>query len=124
MRTCELIGAQWDELDLVNARSLTRGDAMLTAQAQTLEAPFHVLTRKALVQSQLLQYNTFIRLALKAQSQCRTTWEGIADIKNPRSVAFVKQANIAQSHQQVNHESGAGEIEKPQTRLLGMTRNK
>jgi len=30
-----------------------------------------------------------------AQSQCRTTLEALAEIKNPRAVAFLKQANIA-----------------------------
>src|SRR6267154_1966063 len=42
-----------------------------------------------------------MRLALKAQSQCRTTIETLAEIKNPRPVAFVKQANIA-DNQQIN----------------------
>jgi len=46
---------------------------------------------------------TYMRLALKAQSQCRTTLETLAEIKNPRAVAFVKQANIAGGHQQVNN---------------------
>ena len=109
--------------EAVNAGTLTRGEAMLAAQAQTLDALFHVLTRKALAQGQLNQYDTFMRLALKAQSQCRTTWEGIAEIKNPRSVAFVRQANIAQGHQQVNNLAGAGETENPQTKLLETTRN-
>jgi hypothetical protein len=107
--------------EAVNAGTLTRGEAMLTAQAQTLDSLFHVLTRKAVAQGQLNQYDTFMRLALKAQSQCRTTWEGIAEIKNPRSVAFVRQANIAQGHQQVNNHAGAGETKSPQTKLLETT---
>jgi hypothetical protein len=48
----------------------------------------------------------FMRLALKAQSQCRSTIESLAEIKNPSSVAFVKQANIAKGHQQVNNARG------------------
>jgi hypothetical protein len=45
----------------------------------------------------------------KPQAQCRATIEALAEIKNPRPVAFVKQANIAQGPQQVNNriESGA-----------------
>jgi hypothetical protein len=109
--------------EAVNAGTLARGEAMLAAQAQTLDSLFHVLTRKGVAQGQLHHYDTFIRLALKAQSQCRTTWEGIAEIKNPRSVAFVRQANIAQGHQQVNNHAGAGETESPQTKLLETTRN-
>jgi hypothetical protein len=47
---------------------------------------------------------TYMRLALKAQSQCRATLETLAAIKNPPSVAFVRQANIAHGAQQVNNE--------------------
>jgi hypothetical protein len=83
-----------------------------------------VLTRKAIIQEHLPQYETFMRLALKAQSQCRTTWEGIAEIKNPRSAAFVRQANIAAGHQQVNNGSRAPAIEStPSKFLLETTRN-
>lgn len=42
---------------------------------------------------------------MKAQGQCSATLETFADIKNPRPVAFVKQANIAQN-QQVNNNAG------------------
>ena len=44
----------------------------------------------------------YMRLSLKAQSQSRTTCEALSEIKNPRQVAFVKQANIA-TNQQVNN---------------------
>ena len=44
-------------------------------------------------------------LALKAQAQCRATLEALAEIKNPRPVSFVKQANIANGPQQVNNGS-------------------
>jgi hypothetical protein len=45
----------------------------------------------------------YMRLALKAQSQCRATLETLAEIKNPRSVQFVKQANMTTGPQQVNN---------------------
>lgn len=44
----------------------------------------------------------YMRLALKAQGQCRTTLETLAAIKNP-PVVFAKQANIANGPQQVNN---------------------
>ena len=47
--------------------------------------------------------DTYMRLALKAQAQCRSTLEALAEIKNPRPVSFVKQANIANGPQQVNN---------------------
>lgn len=63
-----------------------------------------------------------MRLALKAQSQCRTTLETLAVIKNPpTSVAFVRQANIAHGAQQVNNGSTA---EAPRARELEITPNK
>ena len=40
-----------------------------------------------------------MRLALKAQSQCRATIEALTNIKNPRPVAYVRQANIGQAVQ-------------------------
>jgi hypothetical protein len=46
---------------------------------------------------------TYLRLALKAQGQCRATLETLAVIKNPQPVAFVRQANIAHGPQQVNN---------------------
>jgi hypothetical protein len=39
---------------------------------------------------------------MKAQAQCRSTVEAIAEIKFPKSATFIKQANIAQQ-QQVNN---------------------
>ena len=44
----------------------------------------------------------YMRLALKAQGQCRATLETLATIKNP-PVVFARQANIAQGPQQVNN---------------------
>ena len=46
----------------------------------------------------------YLRLALKAQSQCRATLETLATIKNP-PVIYAKQANIANGPQQVNNGS-------------------
>ncbi len=47
-----------------------------------------------------------MRLALKAQSQCRATLETLATIKNP-PVVFARQANIANGPQQVNNGTAA-----------------
>ena len=43
-----------------------------------------------------------MRLALKAQGQCRATVETLAAMKNP-PVVFAKQANISSGPQQVNN---------------------
>jgi hypothetical protein len=77
-------------------------EAMLMGQAMTLETIFTNLARKAQSQEYLKQFQVNLTLALKAQAQCRATLEALAEIKNPRPVAFVKQANFAHQ-QQVNN---------------------
>lgn len=90
------------------ARSVQAGDlrgleAMLTTQANTLDMIFNQFARKAASSEYLSQMQAHMSLALKAQSQCRATVEALNEIKNPRPVAFVKQANIANGPQQVNN---------------------
>lgn len=90
----------------VHKGNMTESETMLTAQAATLDAIFIELSRRAALNmgEYMNATETYLRLALKAQSQCRTTLETLAEIKSPRSVAFVKQANIA-GNQQVNNGS-------------------
>jgi len=78
-------------------------EAMLFSQANALSAVFVTLARKANGIESLEQHETLMRLAFKAQAQCRATLETLAEIKNPPQVAFVKQANYAAGHQQVNN---------------------
>lgn len=82
-----------------------QADGLLTSQAIALNAVFLEMSRRAALNmgQHMGAMETYMRLALKAQSQCRTTLETLAEIKNPRAVAFVKQANIAGGHQQVNN---------------------
>lgn len=89
----------------VNSGDLSRAESMLTAQAHTLDAIFGSLARRAALNmgEYLDAAEAYMRLALKAQAQCRATLETLAEIKNPRPVAFVKQANIAHGPQQVNN---------------------
>ena len=44
-----------------------------------------------------------MRFALKAQNQCRATLQALVQLKQPSHTTFVKQANVAQGHQQVNN---------------------
>jgi hypothetical protein len=50
----------------------------------------------------------YMRLALKAQSQCRTTVEALGELKNLQPVAFIKQANIGKAVQ-VNNGTACGQ---------------
>jgi hypothetical protein len=53
-----------------------------------------------------------MRVALKAQNQCRMTVETLGTIKNP-PVVFARQANIAQGPQQVNNNAMTPAAEPP-----------
>ena len=85
---------------------LARAENMLMTQAHTLDAIFNELARRAA--SNMGEYmnamDRYLRLALKAQSQCRATLETLVTIKNP-PVIYAKQANIANGPQQVNNGS-------------------
>ena len=94
------------QIKAVNGGDLKRVEAMLTAQAHTLDALFNFYARRAGASDSLNQFEVMLRLALRAQNQCRGTLETLAAIKNPQPVAFVKQANIAHGPQQVNNGTG------------------
>lgn len=99
----------------LKANDLTRCENMLFAQAQTLQSMFTHLSRRAIGQEYMKNIEGFLRLALKAQNQCRMTLETLANIKNP-PVVYAKQANIAHGHQQVNNGTPApAHAEKNQT---------
>jgi len=101
------------QMDIVKSGDMGRPEAMLLAQAHTLDALFNNLARRAKNQQYLNQFETNLRLAFKAQSQCRATLETLAAIKNP-PVIFAKQANISNGHQQINNGVPATHTEKIQ----------
>jgi hypothetical protein len=82
--------------------SMVRPEAMLLSQAHTLDALFNSLIMKGLDQTHTPHYEAFMKLAFKAQSQCRSTLQALSDIKNP-SVVYAKQANITNGNQQINN---------------------
>lgn len=92
------------------ARGLNDGDLssaviMLSSQAAVLNSMFGELARRsALNMGQHMDASErYMRLALKAQGQCRATLETLANIKNP-PVVFARQANINNGgQQQVNN---------------------
>ncbi len=90
-----------DGMSDVSKNDLSGCEAMLYYQAHALEAIFVGLAHRA-QQDWTNNYEGFMRLALKAQNQCRMTLETLAQIKNP-PVVFARQANIAQGPQQVNN---------------------
>ena len=101
----DVLQVMCDKAAKVNTGDLKEAESMLAAQATALDAIFNEMARRAAMNmgQHLGATDTYLRLALKAQSQCRSTVEALAEIKNPRPVAFVKQANIANGPQQVNN---------------------
>ena len=87
----------------IQSGDLSKIEEMYISQAVALEAMFASLARRAKAQEKLLQYDTHMRFALKAQNQCRATLQALVQLKQPSNTTFVKQANIAQGHQQVNN---------------------
>ena len=87
----------------IQSGDLSKIEQMYISQAVALEAMFASMARRAKVQDKLLQYDTHMRLALKAQNQSRATLQALVQLKQPSNTQFIKQANIAQGHQQVNN---------------------
>jgi hypothetical protein len=111
----------------MSSGDMKRAEAMLYGQAHALQAIFTDLACRAKRQDLLKQWDAYLRMALKAQNQCRMTLETLATIKNP-PVVFARQANINNGgNQQVNNGAApaapagpahAGNPEISQTELL------
>lgn len=124
MDTSEAVCELRRQTKAIREGDTTSIETTLAAQANALDAIFAHMARRASVNAgeYLGAMETYLKLALRAQSQCRATLETLATIKNP-PVVFAKQANIAHGHQQVNNGEGvplarAGETANPQTELL------
>jgi hypothetical protein len=76
---------------------------MLYAQANALQGIFMGLAHRASQQGYLKQWEAFLRMALKAQNQCRMTLETLAMLKHPTPTVIARQANITTGPQQVNN---------------------
>jgi hypothetical protein len=98
----ECLKALVNAAERVKGGDLAEAEALLMAQAVTLNAMFTQLANQS-AHSQCVEHlDRYLRLALKAQGQCRATLETLAAIKNPPTL-FARQANIAQGPQQVNN---------------------
>ena len=118
-----LISALRTQTDAAVSGDMGRAEAMLITQAHTLDAIFNNLARRANSAEYMDNFATYLKLALRAQSQCRSTLEALSAIKYPPVAGYVKQANIAHGPQQVNNGpleqiSRARENQIQQTELL------
>jgi len=102
----------------VIAGDLSKVEAMLFNQATGLQALFSCLCEKGLRADTLALFEGFLRVALRAQSQCTRTLEVLAAMKNPPLV-IARQANVTTGPQQNNFGAPArGESEIKPTELL------
>lgn len=120
--TPTLLATLRDQAAAVQGGDLADVEAMLINQASALQALFVRLSERAMEQTHMPNLEGFMRLALRAQSQCRATLETLATIKNP-PVLFAKQANVTTGPQQINNGLAASsrtrEIENGQSQLTG-----
>ena len=86
----------------VHRGDLREAESLLTVQAVTLNTIFTHLANLAAKTEYVDHLDRYMRLALKAQGQCRATIETLAEIKNPPTL-FAQQANVAHGPQQVNN---------------------
>ena len=103
----DLIDVLSSKIEHVQSGDMADMEAMLVGQAHALQTIFVSLARRSVSQEHVKNYGMFMNLALKAQSQSRSTIQALTELKYPKQVAFVKQANISHGHQQVNNGSGA-----------------
>lgn len=99
-----LVDSTREQIKRAQEGDLSRAEAMLISQAHTLDVMFSELARRAALNmgEHLNAMEAYLRVALKAQSQCRATLETLAEMKNPQPTAFIRQQNIG-VNQQVNN---------------------
>ncbi|MES2151463.1 MAG: hypothetical protein V4508_16930 [Pseudomonadota bacterium] len=100
----ESVGVMREKIAKVKLGDLSDVEATLIAQAATLDTVFNELARRAALNmgEHLGATETYLRLAFKAQAQCRATLETLAEVKYPKAATFVRQQNVAYQ-QQVNN---------------------
>jgi hypothetical protein len=104
LEVSETAEALIENVQAVKAGNLSGPEAMLVSQAHSLNAIFTELARRSAVNmgEYIEASEKYMRLALKAQAQCRATIETLATLKNP-PVVIARQANISAGPQQVNN---------------------
>ena len=81
--TPTLLATLLDQAATVQRGDLASAEAMLINQASALQALFVRLAERAMEQSHMPNLEGFMRLALRAQSQCRATLETLSADQEP-----------------------------------------
>lgn len=113
-----------------HSKAIKEGDlsgieTMLISQSNTLDSVFTSLALRASRNLDDSKYfkagEMYLKMALKAQSQCRATLQTLAEMKQPRQITITQQANIA--GQQIVNNAGAQEKTIPKNELLGVVKH-
>ena len=91
----------------------------LLSQAFALNMAVNSLAVRATRQKDVSTMQMLMNLSFKAQIQSRATLDSLMQLKQPSQTTFVKQANIANGHQQVNNQVFTEEIIDSQNKLKG-----
>lgn len=113
-----------DDVREANRGNLGRAEAMLINQATALQSLFARLVERGMRSEMVSGFEANMRMALRAQAQCRATLETLAAIRFP-PVVYAKQANVTTGPQQINNgppsPSPARDTKTPQNELSGAT---
>jgi hypothetical protein len=123
------------QIKQVQKGDMSAPEAMLMAQAATLDAMFNCMAQDAFrhIGKNGARAEASMKAALKSQAQCASTIRVLGELKHPRAVAFVQQANISNGPQQVNNGIGqpasrsrthGAEVDVPANELLTDDRTK
>jgi hypothetical protein len=91
-----------DQAAAVRGGSLGQAETILINQAAALQSLFARLVERGMGSESVPGFEANMRMALRAQAQCRATLETLAEIKNP-PVVYARQANVTTGPQQVNN---------------------
>lgn len=97
-----ILDALQEQGKAIHQGDMRQVESMLIGQAVALQTMFCDFALRAKNAKPLKDVQCLAQLALRSQAGSRSTLQTLADVKNPRQVAFVKQTNVANT-QQVNN---------------------
>ena len=113
LELADLLAVLKEQTSAANDGEMGRAEEMLAVQAHSLDSIFNLLAQRAA--DNLGHYpetvERYLKLALRAQSQSRATWETLSTIKNPPMANYVGQANRCLKKRYRSCEIGASHLD-------------
>lgn len=109
----------------INGGSLTGVEGTLASQAATLNGIFHQITQFVFAEARTADdFSTYLKLALRAQSQCASALEILANTKQGPRVIIAKQLNAANQQVVNNGSLGTAATEKDASCIVRSAKSK